>query len=437
MKFSKLDLSKTMLKALETMQFKEMTPIQEAAIPLLQSNKDLIGQADTGTGKTAAFAIPTIEALNPDSQDIQALVLCPTRELCCQVAQQFNELMRYHKGFKCLPIYGGQKINIQLKALKHKPQVVIGTPGRILDHIRRGSLKLRATRTVILDEADLMLGMGFKNDIESILRNTKGRKQTVLFSATMQKDILQLARKHQKKAEHINLKTNKGNTKPNIKQSYYRVEPKLRKEAIKRLLCFHGVKSALIFCNTRVQVDKLCSTLKEEGFSVAKLHGELKQNRRDAVMHKFREGKTKILVATDVAARGIDVDDIGAVFNYNLPRDSQDYIHRIGRTGRAGKTGLAFDFINSKELSNLKRIANKYKLSLNKESIPPMQALDFGSVQALEKVLLEGTLSKRTGKQHLKLINTIKEDQQEEQDVIHSYIKSLKQRDNSIFGVGV
>ena len=244
MDYSTQKLSKETLEALEAMKFKTMTPIQEKAIPLLLAGNDIIGQADTGTGKTAAFAIPVIEALKADSNDIQALVMCPTRELCCQVASEFNKLMRFHKGFKCLPIYGGQKMGIQLKGIKQKPKVIIGTPGRLLDHIRRGSLKLRNVRTVVLDEADLMLGMGFKEDIESILENTKARKQTVLFSATMQGDIIKLAKRHQKKAEHISVKK-KETEKPKIKQTYYQVDNKLKKEAIKRLLCFHEVRSAL------------------------------------------------------------------------------------------------------------------------------------------------------------------------------------------------
>lgn len=428
-----MKISKEILKALELMKFQTMTPIQESAIPLLLNGKDIIGQADTGTGKTAAFAIPTIETLDWNSQEIQALVLCPTRELCCQVAKQFNELMKFHRGLKCLPIYGGQKINIQLKAIKQKPQIIIGTPGRLLDHIKRGSLKLRSVKTVILDEADLMLGMGFKDDIETILTSTKARKQTVLFSATMQADILKLAQKHQKKAQHINLKK-KETKKANIKQVYCEVSSKLKIEAIKRLLCFHELKSALIFCNTRRQVDKLSHSLKEEGFSAAKIHGELKQNQRDAVMRKFRDGETRILIATDVAARGIDVDDIGAVFNYNIPRDSEDYVHRVGRTGRAGKTGLAFSLINAQELSSLKRIAKKHKLNLSQEAIPSMGDLDFSSITALENVLLDSTLNKKTAKKHLKSIKAMRKESKDEKDLLRNFMKDLSKKKSHIFG---
>ena len=433
MKFSTQKLSKSTLKALAAMSFSEMTPIQEKAIPVLLRGQDIIGQADTGTGKTAAFAIPTIENLDPEAQHIQTLVLCPTRELCTQVTQQFAELMKFHKGFKSLAIYGGQRMGIQLRGIKAKPQVIVGTPGRVLDHIKRGSLKLRAVKTVILDEADKMLSMGFKDDIEDILHSCRQRKQTVLFSATMQPDILKLARKHQNKAEHINVKKKK-DSKVNIKQTYYKVDHKIKPEAIKRLLAAHQIKSSLIFCNTKIQVDRLSNALGEEGFSVAKIHGDIKQNKREAVMRKFKSGDTRILVATDVAARGIDVDDIGAVFNYNLPRDTEDYVHRIGRTGRAGKTGLAFTLASNKELHDLKRIANKHKLKMDKEIIPSLKDLTFSSVLALENALIDSTLSQKARKRQLKRIREIQEDVSEDREVISHYFKDLDKQKGNIFG---
>lgn len=436
MKFSSLKLSEETLKALELMQFHAMTPIQEKTIPLLMQGKDIIGQAETGTGKTAAFAIPITEAIDLESKEIQALVMCPTRELCCQVADQFTQLMKFHKGYRCTPIYGGQKIEIQLKAIKDHPQVIIGTPGRLMDHVRRGSLRLRATRTVVLDEADQMLNMGFKEDIDAILNTTKGRKQTVLFSATMQPDILRLAQKHQKKAEHISLKKKKEEG-PSIKQISYRVEHKLRPEAIKRLLSFHQIKSALIFCNTRRQVDQLTTNLKEAGFGVEKLHGDLKQNRRDTVMKQFRDGETKILIATDIAARGIDVDDIGAVFNFNLPRDSQDYVHRIGRTGRAGKGGFAFSFVHAGEADDLKKIASKHKFQINEEKIPPMIALDFSTIMLLENAIIDSALGKQARKRHIKLLKEIQEETKDEKEAINKFIKDITAKKTHIFGAGI
>lgn len=432
MKFSKLKLSEETQQALELMKFEEMTPIQEKAIPILFAGKDIIGQAETGTGKTAAFAIPAIEALDISNKEIQVLVLCPTRELCCQVADQFTQLMKFREGFLCTPIYGGQKIEIQLKAIKQHPQVIVGTPGRLLDHVRRGSLRLRSTRMVILDEADQMLSMGFKPDIESLLGAAKSRKQTVLFSATMQPEILKLAKKHQKNAEHISLK--KKGEEPKIKQAFFKVEHKQRPEAIKRLLNFHNINSALIFCNTRRQVDQLLRNLKDEGYSAEKLHGDLKQNRRDTVMRQFREGDIRILIATDIAARGIDVDDIEAVFNYNLPKDSQDYVHRIGRTARAGKKGLAFSFAFSGEILDLKRIATKHKYLINEEKIPPMRALEFSSVMVLESALIDSALTKKARKKYLKLIKDIQEESKDDAEVINKFIKNITQGKTNIFG---
>ncbi len=433
MKFSALNLSKEILEALKDMNFNKMTPIQERAIPLLLAGKDLIGQADTGTGKTAAFAIPTIEALKTDTKEIQALVLCPTRELCCQVAEQFSQLMKHHKDFNCVPIYGGQKIEAQIKLIKDHPQIIVGTPGRVLDHMKRGSLRLRSVNTIVLDEADKMLEMGFRDDIESILKTIKDKKQMMLFSATMQADILHLAKKYQNKAQHINLKIDQ-KEELKIEQIYYTVDYDLKIEAIKRLLSFHRVRSALIFCNTRLQVDKVYDDLKKDGFSSAKLHGDLKQNMRDTVMRKFREGEVKILIATDIAGRGIDVDDIDTIFNYNLPRDSQDYVHRIGRTARAGKSGLAISLINTKELRDIKRIAERHKFDMKAKAIPTIETLGISSVVALQNILIDSTLSKKASKKHLKAIKELQEELKEDHAVVVNHLKNLTSKGNNIFG---
>ena len=433
MKFSALNLSKEILEALKDMNFNKMTPIQERAIPLLLAGKDLIGQADTGTGKTAAFAIPTIEALKTDTKEIQALVLCPTRELCCQVAEQFSQLMKHHKDFNCVPIYGGQKIEAQIKLIKDHPQIIVGTPGRVLDHMKRGSLRLRSVNTIVLDEADKMLEMGFRDDIESILKTIKDKKQMMLFSATMQADILHLPKKYQNKAQHINLKIDQ-KEELKIEQIYYTVDYDLKIEAIKRLLSFHRVRSALIFCNTRLQVDKVYDDLKKDGFSSAKLHGDLKQNMRDTVMRKFREGEVKILIATDIAGRGIDVDDIDTIFNYNLPRDSQDYVHRIGRTARAGKSGLAISLINTKELRDIKRIAERHKFDMKAKAIPTIETLGISSVVALQNILIDSTLSKKASKKHLKAIKELQEELKEDHAVVVNYLKNLTSKGNNIFG---
>ncbi len=436
MKFTTLHLAKSTLEALEDMGFTKMTQIQEQAIPILLKGRDLIGQADTGTGKTAAFAIPIIEQLKDDTKEIQALVLCPTRELACQVADQFTQLMKYREGFSCVPIYGGQKISVQLKLIKNHPQVIVGTPGRVLDHVRQGSLRFRSVQMVVLDEADKMLEMGFKDDIEHIIKATPNRKQTLLFSATMQPVILQLAQKYQNKAQHINLVKNK-DQELKIKQVYYEVEPDLKTEAIKRLLAFYRVRSALVFCNTRSQVNSLFNRLKAEGFSVASLHGDLEQRKRDAVMRKFREGEAKILVATDIAARGIDVDDIEVVFNYNLPRDSQDYVHRIGRTGRAGKTGLAFSLVTPFEVKHLKEIISKQKLSIDRESLPSITMLDISSLEVLQNILIDSSLSPTTSKQYLKDLKKIQAEANPSDNIVELFMRKLAQQKTHIFGVNL
>lgn len=433
MKFTGLNLSKEILEALKDMDFSKMTPIQERAIPLLLEGKDLIGQADTGTGKTAAFGIPVIEALEPETQEIQALILCPTRELCCQVAEQISLLMKHFENYKCVPIYGGQKIEAQIKLLKNHPQVIVGTPGRVLDHMKRGSLRLRSAKTVVLDEADKMLEMGFRDDIQSILEVIKDKKQMMLFSATMQNDILQLAKKYQNKAQHINLKKSQ-DQELKIQQFYYTVEYDLKIEAIKRLMFIHHVRSALIFCNTRLQVDKVTDALKKCGFAAAKLHGDLKQNMRDAVMKKFREGEVRILVATDIAGRGIDVDDIDTVFNYNLPRDSQDFVHRIGRTARAGKSGLAISLINKKELRDINRISERHKYEIKEKSIPGLDVLGLTSLVSFENTLINSTLSRKSSKKHLKAIKELQKETKEEPALVSKYLKSLLNKDPSVLG---
>jgi ATP-dependent RNA helicase DeaD len=336
------------------MGYEFATEIQSRAIPALMKNQDLIGLAGTGTGKTAAFAIPTIEKLNAESKEVQALILCPTRELAVQVAEQFTLLMKHHKGLSCLAIYGGQSMYTQLKALQRKPQVIIGTPGRVMDHMRRGTLKLRNLKFLILDEAD----MGFEEAIETILEDTPAERQTVLFSATMQQEILKITQKYQRNALHIDVTSGKEQS-PQIEQSYYEIKSASKVQALKRLLAFHKIKSALVFTNTKRGADHLCEKLRKDGFAAAALHGDLRQSKRDTVMKGFRQDEVRLLIATDVAARGIDVENVDAVFNYDLPRDDQDYTHRIGRTGRAGKTGLAFSFIVGSERQHIERIARR------------------------------------------------------------------------------
>ena len=436
MNFKAINLSELTLNGLRDMGFESMTPVQEKAIPLMLKMKDITVQAETGTGKTAAFAIPVIERIIKETVDVQALVLCPTRELTIQVAEHFNLLLKYHESVSCMAIYGGQSMNAQLKTLKTQPRIIVATPGRLLDHIKQGTVKLRAVKTLILDEADKMLEMGFKDDIEAILHATKNREQTALFSATMPQEIVRLAHKHQKKPEFLNL-VKKKVIEIKIDQKYFETKAEQKIELIKRLLFAYRLRSVMIFCNTRVQVDKLYYTLKDEGFSVANLHGDLKQNKRDAVMRKFREGEAQILIATDIAARGIDVDDIEAVINYNLPRDSEDYVHRIGRTARAGKSGYAFSVVTPLEVKFLREICEKQKLSVTRSAVPGINSIDLGSVEMMKNTLIDSSLTKKTSKKFLKMIKDLEAEGFIGEDLKDEVIKKLLNTKTSVFGAGL
>lgn len=370
-RFEEMGLSEEIQKAVRYMGFEEASPIQAKAIPTMISGIDLIGQAQTGTGKTAAFGIPILEKVDPKLKKLQAIVLCPTRELAIQVADEIRNLSRYMHGIKVLPIYGGQDIVKQIRSLKSGTQIVIGTPGRVMDHMRRKTMKLDFVHTVVLDEADEMLNMGFREDIEFVLSGVPEERQTVLFSATMPKPIMEITKKFQNNAKVIKV-TKKELTVPNIEQYYYDVKPKKKEEVLSRLLDIYSPRLSVVFCNTKKQVDLLVNALLGRGYFAAGLHGDMKQEQRDRVMQGFRTGKTEILVATDVAARGIDVDEVEAVFNYDLPQDDEYYVHRIGRTGRAGREGRAFSFVSGKEVYKLKEIQRYCKTKIYAQKVPSL-----------------------------------------------------------------
>ena len=370
-RFEEMGLSEEIQKAVRYMGFEEASPIQAKAIPAMISGIDLIGQAQTGTGKTAAFGIPILEKVDPKLKKLQAIVLCPTRELAIQVADEIRNLSRYRHGIKVLPIYGGQDIVKQIRSLKSGTQIVIGTPGRVMDHMRRKTMKLDFVHTVVLDEADEMLNMGFREDIEFVLSGVPEERQTVLFSATMPKPIMEITKKFQNNAKVIKV-TKKELTVPNIEQYYYDVKPKKKEEVLSRLLDIYSPRLSVVFCNTKKQVDLLVNALLGRGYFAAGLHGDMKQEQRDRVMQGFRTGKTEILVATDVAARGIDVDEVEAVFNYDLPQDDEYYVHRIGRTGRAGREGRAFSFVSGKEVYKLKEIQRYCKTKIYAQKVPSL-----------------------------------------------------------------
>lgn len=396
LRFEELNICPEMIRAVEDMGFEEMTPIQAQSIPVMMSGADLIGQAQTGTGKTAAFGIPLLQKVDPENRKLQALILCPTRELAIQVAEELRNLAKYMHGIKILPIYGGQDINRQIRSLKGGVQIIIGTPGRVMDHMRRHTIRLKDLKVAVLDEADEMLNMGFREDIETILKDTPEDRQTVLFSATMPRAILDIAGTYQKNSVHVKV-VKKELTVPNIEQYYYEVRPKNKDEVLCRLLDLYAPKLSLIFCNTKKKVDELVLELQNRGYFAEGLHGDLKQMQRDRVMQGFRDGNTDILVATDVAARGIDVDDVEAVFNYDLPQDDEYYVHRIGRTGRAGKTGKSFTFIVGREAYKLKDIERYCKTKIRAQPIPSLDDVANMRVEhvfeGLEKTMKEQDLS--------------------------------------------
>ncbi|MBG9775452.1 DEAD/DEAH box helicase [Brevibacillus laterosporus] len=371
--FSDLALHKNVLQAIHDMGFEEPSPIQAACIPKILEGGDLIGQAQTGTGKTAAFGIPLAEALNPTNNRIQAIVLTPTRELAIQVAGELVRICKYKK-IRTLPIYGGQSISHQIRALRQGVHVVIGTPGRVLDHLRRKTLHLENVKMLVLDEADEMLDMGFIEDIETILSHMKAERQTLLFSATMPPEIKRLAHRYMKNPEIVAVSREEV-TAPSIEQVYYKVFERNKRESLCRILDSQDVELGIIFCRTKRGVDELSEALQARGYLADGLHGDLSQAQRDKVMKAFREGTIEFLIATDVAARGIDVGNVSHVINYDIPQDPESYVHRIGRTGRAGRKGIAMTLVTPREMRQLMVIQKQTKASLVTRTVPTLEEI--------------------------------------------------------------
>lgn len=375
LKFSDLGISDEILKSVEEMGYTQPSQIQSQAIPFLLQGRDVIGQAQTGTGKTAAFAIPIIDLVDSELNHPQAIILCPTRELAVQVEGEIQKLAKFHRRINSVAIYGGESIDRQIRVLRKGVQIVVGTPGRVQDHINRGTLKLENAGIIVLDEADEMLDMGFRDDIEAILTEMPEVRQTVFFSATMAKPILDLTRKYQNNPEIIKV-AKKELTVDLIEQVYYEVKNSMKMDLMARLMTVNNYALSVVFCNTKRMTDEVTETLGSKGILAEALHGDLSQAQRDKVMGKFRKGLCTVLVATDVAARGIDVDNVEAVFNYDLPLDEEYYVHRIGRTGRAGKSGTAINFVSGRRDAMKVRDLERFtKASINKMSPPSVADL--------------------------------------------------------------
>ncbi len=384
--FSDLGLSDEIIRSVSTMGFEEATPIQQETIPLAMQGRDIIGQAQTGTGKTAAFGIPLLEKLAIDSERIQGIVLTPTRELAVQVAEELNKLGQF-KGIHTLPIYGGQEIERQIRALKKRPHVIVATPGRLMDHMRRHTIRLQEIKIVILDEADEMLNMGFVEDIETILQEIPEERQTLLFSATMPRQIQNLAQRFMKNPEIIRTKS-KEITVSNIEQHYMEVQEKLKFDVLCRLLDIQSPELAIVFGRTKRRVDELSEALTKRGYSAEGIHGDLTQSKRDSVMRQFKDGTIEVLVATDVAARGLDIGGVTHVYNFDIPQDPEGYVHRIGRTGRAGKTGLAQTFVTPREMDHLRLIEQIIQRKMIRKPVPTIiEAVEGQQRLAMEKIL--------------------------------------------------
>jgi ATP-dependent RNA helicase DeaD len=388
--FNALGLSPNLLKGIEELGFETPTPIQEKIIPIiLDSENDITGLAQTGTGKTAAFGLPVIEQTDMNNRTVQTLVLSPTRELCMQISKDLANYSKYKSGFQVVPVYGGASIDTQVKALKRGAHIVVATPGRMLDLMKRKAVNISSVRTVILDEADEMLNMGFREELDSILEQTPAEKRTFLFSATMPKEVARIAKKYMKNTVEITVgKQNAG--AENIRHIYHQVHAKDRYLALKRVADFNPDIYGIVFCRTRMETKEVADKLIKDGYNADALHGDLSQSQRDHVMKRFRERSLQMLVATDVAARGIDVSDITHVINYNLPEELEVYTHRTGRTGRADKSGIAISIVNYREVSRIPHIERMMGKKFEKQPVPNGSEICkkqlFNLIDRMEKV---------------------------------------------------
>ena len=384
LRFTELGLSAELLKAVAKMGFEEASPIQTAAIPPILAGRDVVGQSSTGSGKTAAFAIPMVEKVDAQKRAVQVLVLCPTRELAVQVAEEVAKLALFKRGVQAVPIFGGQSYERQFRALAAGTQIVIGTPGRVLDHLERGTLKLDALKLLVLDEADRMLDMGVREDIERVVTQAPKERQLLFFSATMPRMIQDLIKRYSRDPAWVKIAEHAQNA-PQVDQVYYEVDRRSKLDVLTRLIDLHDFRYGIIFCATKLMVDDLDEHLHARGYSVERLHGDITQVQRTRVMEKFRRRGFEFLIATDVAARGLDVDDLEVVFNFDLPNDAEDYTHRIGRAGRAGKTGRAITFVSGRELYGIQSMIHYGRLKIRRERVPSLDQVE----EARENVFFE------------------------------------------------
>ncbi len=426
--FQDFKVDERIIKALSDMGFENPTPIQAQSIPVAITGKDLIGQAQTGTGKTTAFGVPMINKIDESAQSVQGLVICPTRELAIQVAEELNRIGNL-KRIRTIPVYGGQDINRQIRALKKRPQIVVATPGRLLDHIRRRTIRLQDVDSVVLDEADEMLNMGFIEDIEAILAEIPKGYQTLLFSATMPKRIQNLAERFMDEPKLIQVKA-KQLTVANIEQFYLEVRESQKFDVLCRLLDIESPDLAIIFGRTKKRVDELTEGLNKRGYSAEGIHGDIPQIKRERVISRFKQQDTDILVATDVAARGLDITGVTHVYNFDLPQDPESYVHRIGRTGRAGQKGQSYTFVVPREIEHLKNIEQLTKKKMTKKPIPSYDDVIEGIQQASKKEIIE-TIEKNDFQEYKSIAEQLI-DEYPSIDIVAAALKLLAKEPNEV-----
>jgi ATP-dependent RNA helicase DeaD len=424
LRFSELGLSPEILKAVDKMGFEEASPIQTAVIPTILTGRDVVGQSSTGSGKTAAFAIPAIEKVALDVRGVQVLILCPTRELAVQVAEETGKLAFFKRGVREVPIYGGQSYERQYRALEAGAQIVIGTPGRVMDLMERGALKLNQLKMVILDETDRMLDMGFRDDIEHILKNVPEQRQLLFFSATIPRAIQDLISRYTRDPAWIKIDSVAQNA-PQVDQIWIETDRRSKIEALTRLIDVHDFRYGIIFCSTKIMVDELDEHLHARGYMTDRLHGDITQAQRNRVMEKFRRRAFEFLVATDVAARGLDVDDLEVVFNFDLPNDAEDYTHRIGRTGRAGRSGRAVTFVSGQEIYKLQSMVRWAKLNIRRGTVPSLDEVEEARTNVFfEKI--RATLDAKNFRPHDRMIDRLLDQGYASTDICSALIHLLQ-----------
>ena len=429
MRFSDLNLSREVLQSIEEMGFEKPSEVQEATIPTILEGSDVLAQAQTGTGKTASFGIPMVEKIQDNCEALQALVLVPTRELARQVSDELKKLAKHKKFISVVPIYGGADMGRQLRELKKGASIVVGTPGRVMDHMKRKSIVLDKISFLTLDEADEMFDMGFRDDMKTIIEKTNPNRQTLFFSATFDNNIKEFSKLYQNNPEKVIIEK-KELTAEKIEQFYLELNRNMKTEILNRLILIHKPKKSIIFCNTKRMVEALEVEIAQRGYKVDSLHGDMRQSSRDNVMKKFRNGTIDILIATDVAARGLDVSDIDVVFNYDLPQQAEYYVHRIGRTARAGKKGISFTFVTGKDYPKFKEIEKYAKIKMEKIKLPTKADVERESLDNLYKKVNKNILKAEEQVDYAEVLNKLLAQGYSLYDISASLLKMVNESSN-------